>query len=83
MPYVKKSRTKIPRILQYLRQDMTSYTTEEIKNLLQDKFRVGVHIQYGRLNGQVHTFEIYRRMRDSWLEIICFVEIPVERFKPE
>lgn len=82
MSYNKYPVGKIKRILNWLKKHSKSYTVDEVKHILEQKFTVGVFVHYGRLQGQVHTLEIWTRMREHWQQILLTVEVPVEQFKP-
>ena len=85
--YQKTPRGKIPKIINWLEKHSTEYDIESAIELLEDKFGVFVFCYYGRLNGQVHTLEIwsrtnqYRNKQREMKELLAVIEVPVENFK--
>jgi hypothetical protein len=81
MPYTTYPEKKIKKLLRFFKKDLSALTVDEAKSAVEVKFTVGVFVHYGRLKGQVHTFEIWRKMRLHWQNIIFTIEIPVENFR--
>jgi hypothetical protein len=81
MVYTKEPQKKIDRILKYLGKDWTTTAVEAVAEQLEQKFNVGVFINYGRLLGHKHEFEIYRRFKQDWISLLCRVELGVDKFQ--
>jgi hypothetical protein len=74
---------KIQRIQSFLSKDCSQKTVDEVKEDIEKNFNVGVFVLYGRLKAQTHTFEIYRKYKGEWKDLLCLIEIPFDSFKPE
>jgi hypothetical protein len=74
---------KIQRIQSFLSKDLSQKTVDEVKEEVEKNFNVGVFVLYGRLKAQTHTFEIYRKYKGEWKDLLCLIEIPFDSFKSE
>lgn len=85
--YTKNPTKRIQQLLKFLKNPLGVYSVDEVAELIEEKFRFGVFIQYGRLIGQVHSLEIYQmsnKYRDKPREFkqhLCTIEVPVEAFR--
>ena len=81
MVYTKEPQKKIKRIVRYLSKNWTTKLVEEVAEELEQKFNVGVFINYGRLIGHTHEFEIYRKFKQDWVGLLCKIKLPFEKFQ--
>jgi hypothetical protein len=81
MTYTKDPQRKITNILRYLKKDWSSKTIEQVAEDIEEKFNVGVFINYGRLIGHTHELEIYRRFKGDWISLLCRVELDFNKFQ--
>ncbi len=85
--YTKDPTKRLQKLLKFLKNPLGVYSVDEVAELIEEKFRFGVFIQYGRLIGQVHSLEIYQmshKYRDKPREMqkhLCTIEVPVEAFR--
>ena len=81
--FTKNPQTKIKKIVKLLSQDLTNMHIDQVVELIEFKFNVGVGVNYGRLQSQSHELEIYRKFKGEWLDLIARIECEVQMFKQE
>lgn len=81
MVYTTKPVKKVKKILNWLQQDWSRYEVDDVAEMLEQKFNVGVFVHHGRVLAHVHEFEIYRKFNGEWLNLLCRVEIPFSNFQ--
>ena len=81
MVYTKNPQTKIKKLLRYLSRDWRMHTVEQVQQMTEQKFNVGIFVNYGRTSLHTHEFEIYRKFNQEWVALLCRVELPFNKFK--
>jgi N-formylglutamate amidohydrolase len=82
MPYTTNPTTKIKKIFRYTKKNTpTDLTVEEFCELLEKRYNVGIIVHYGRLQDHEHTLEVWRINRNNYMNVLCYIEVPVRNFK--